>query len=128
MIKKLSTYAKEDSEYRLAVEYRCNRKRTFSNSFPMSGRCKTSISSPKRTDGSGTIQSPIQLVLEALSLGIKQLRPKADLSNLSSAKVHNSWSNTSTPSYFFTACTRTTLPLPLLDTTSTANVGLTMLL
>jgi hypothetical protein len=45
------------------------------------------ISSPKRSDASGPIQSPSQLVLEAFSLGVKQLRPKADHSNLSSAKV-----------------------------------------
>ena len=128
MVKKLSPYAKEDSEYRMTVEYRCTRKRTFSNSFPMSGRSKTSTSSPKLTDGSRPIQSPIQLVLEVLSLGVKQLRLKGDHSNLSSVKVQNNWSNTSIPSYAVTAYTRTTLPLPLLHTTSTAKVGLTMLL
>jgi hypothetical protein len=49
------------------------------------------------------IHSPIQLVLQALSLGVKQLRPKAVHSNLSSTKVQNNWSNTSTPTYAFTA-------------------------
>lgn len=78
--------------------------------------------------GSEPIQSPIQLVLEALSLGVKQIPSKAYHLNLSSAKVQNNWSNASTPSYAFTACIRTTLPLPLLDTKSTAKVGLTMLL
>jgi hypothetical protein len=65
--------------------------------------------------------------LEALCLGVKQLRPKAVHSNLSSAKVQNNWRNTSIPTYAFKACTRTTPPLPLLDTTSTAKVGITIL-
>jgi len=65
MVKKLSPYANEDYVYRLPVEYRCTRKRTPSNSFPMSGRSKTFLLQSAQT-GSGPIHSPIQMVLEAL--------------------------------------------------------------
>jgi hypothetical protein len=45
----------------------------------------------------GTIQPPIQWVLGALSLVVKQLGHEVDHSPPSSAEVKNAWSYTSTP-------------------------------
>jgi len=52
--------------------------------------------------GLGPIQLRIQWVLEALSLGVKQLESEADHSPPPSAKV-NVWNYTSTPPYIFMA-------------------------
>jgi hypothetical protein len=51
----------------------------------------------------GPSQPPIQWVLGALSLGIKQLGHEADHSPPPSAEVKNAWSYTSTPQYVFMA-------------------------
>jgi hypothetical protein len=51
----------------------------------------------------GPIQSPIQWVTEALSLGVKRLGREADHSPPSSAEVNNAWSYTSITQYVFVA-------------------------
>jgi hypothetical protein len=48
-----------------------------------------------------TTQSPVQWVLGALTLGVKQPRDEANHSPSSSAKVNNAWSYTSTTPYIF---------------------------
>jgi hypothetical protein len=51
----------------------------------------------------GPTQPPIQWLLGALSLRLKQPRREADHSPLSSVEVKNAWRHTSTPQYVFMA-------------------------
>jgi len=47
----------------------------------------------------GPIQPPVQCILDALSLGVKQLGHEADCLSPSTTKVNNVWNYTFTPLY-----------------------------
>jgi hypothetical protein len=59
----------------------------------------------------GPTQPPLQCVMGALSLRMRQLGCEADHSPPSSAEVKNDWSYTYTLPYVLMVCTGTTLPL-----------------
>jgi hypothetical protein len=74
----------------------------YRDSIP-GGGCKFFFSPPRPDRLWSPTQPPIEWVIGALSLRVKQPGREADRSPPSSAEVKNAWSYTSTPQYTFMA-------------------------